>query len=155
MLVGEKYCSKRTLFFLSFSLVESSLKNLSYVLMSFKDNTNEQLIILSKPSSIYRVVLFLTKPKPSTNRITISILPNRIGNQIKRIIPILFQVGIGHGPLTGTWAIAQQTPPLAKGPKRLQVEDLLTGFLSATLLQNSWLSTMSSFHLSLWVSNMI
>ena len=69
-----KHCSKRTLFFLSFSLVESSLKNLSYVLMSFKDNTNEQLIILSKQSSIYRVVLFLIKPKPTTNRITIPIL---------------------------------------------------------------------------------
>ena len=75
--------------------------------MSFKDNTNEQLIILSKPSSIYRVVLFLTKPKPSTNRITISILPNRIGNQIKRIISILFQVGLGHWPLAGTWVIDQ------------------------------------------------
>ena len=66
------------------------------------------LTILSRPSSIYRVVLFLTKPKPTTNRITISILPNRIGNQIKRIISILFQVGLGHGPLAGTWAIAQQ-----------------------------------------------
>ena len=96
--------------FLSFfSHVESSLKNLSYVLMYFKYNTNEQLIILSKPSSIYRVVFFLTKPKPTTNRITILILFLReLENQIKRIIPILFQVGLGHGPLAGTWAIAQQ-----------------------------------------------
>ena len=69
-----KDCNKRILFFLSFSLVESSLKNLSYVLMSFIYNSNEKLIILSRPSSIYRVVLFLTKAKPTTNKITIPIL---------------------------------------------------------------------------------
>ena len=77
--------------------------------MSLKDNINEKLIILSRLSSIYRVVLFLTKPKPTTNNITIPIIfPKRIGNQIKRIIPILFQVGLGHETLAGTWAIAQQ-----------------------------------------------
>ena len=114
--------------------------------MSFKDNTNEQLIILSRPSSIYRVVLMLTKSKPTTNRITIPILfPNRIENQIKRIIPILFQVGLGHGPLAGTWAIAQQTPPPAKWPNGLQVEDLLAGFMPAAHLQNSCLYTITTF----------
>ena len=98
--------------------------------MSFKDNTNEQLIILSRPSSIYRVVLFLTKSKPTTNRIT---------------IPILFQVELGHGPLAGTWAIAQQTLPPAKGPNGLQVEDLLEGIMPAALLQNSCLSMITNF----------
>ena len=44
---------------------------------------------------------------------------NRIGNQIKRIIPTLFQEGLGHGPFDGTWAIALQTPPPAKGPNGL------------------------------------
>ena len=113
--------------------------------MSFKYNTSEQLIILSEPSSIYRVVLFLIKPKPTTNRITIPPFPNRIRNQIKKIIPILFQVGLGHGPLAGTWTIAQQTPPPAKGPNELQVEDLLVGFMLAALLQNSCLSTITTF----------
>ena len=65
-------------------------------------------------------MLFLTKPKPTTNRITISILPNRIGNQIKRIIPILFQVGLGHGPLARTWAIAQQLSVLLVVNVKLQ-----------------------------------
>ena len=40
----------------------------------FIKNINEKLIILSRQSSIYRVVLFLTKSKPTTNRITIPIL---------------------------------------------------------------------------------
>ena len=39
---------------------------------------------------------------------------------MKRIIPILFEVGLVHGPLAGTWAINQQTPPLAKGQNGLQ-----------------------------------
>ena len=102
-------------------------------------------IILSEPSSIYRVVLFLIKPKPTTNRITIPPFPNRIRNQIKKIIPILFQVGLGDETLAGTWAIGQQTPPPAKGPNGLQVEDLLAGSMSAALLQNSCLSTITTF----------
>ena len=68
-----------------------------------------------------------------------------MGNKIKRIIPILFQVELGHGPLAGTWAIAQQTPPPAKGPNGLQVEELLTGFMPTALLQNSCLSTITTF----------
>ena len=106
---SEKGCSKRTIFFLSFSLVESSLKNLSYVLMSFKDNTNEQLIILSIPSSIYRVVLFVTKPKPTTNRITIPILflieletNNKENNSNlfpSRIRPWAFGWNMGNSPI--------------------------------------------------------
>ena len=57
-----------------FSLVESSLKNLSYVLISSMTISMSNWIILSRPSSIYRVMFFLTNPKPTTNRITISIL---------------------------------------------------------------------------------
>ena len=81
-------------------------------------------------------MLFLIKPKPTTNRITIPILfLIELETDIKRIIPIIFQVGFDHGPLAGTWAIAQQNPPPAKGPNGFQVDDLLTGFLPATLVQ--------------------
>ena len=64
--------SKINLFLFSslLCLVENS-QHLSYVLMSFKKILMSNSIFLSRPSCIYAVVLFLTKSKSTTNRITI------------------------------------------------------------------------------------
>ena len=89
-----KRLQQKNLFPSLFSLVESSLKNLSYVLMYFKDNINEQLNYSLKTILYLLNCAFPYKAKTNYKQdYNSNPFPNRIGNQIKTIIPILFQVG--------------------------------------------------------------